>query len=403
VDVTVPARHGTAAWLVAIALLPVTILVAPATVLTTAPMVYALVRHDEAARTVSFEKSSGPGSVLAAFTMPGLAWTVRAQRPHATRVFYRSTDRDGHPTVVSGSVFVPRRRAPAGGWPVIGLAHGSTGIERSCAPSLDANLRGSAALVGGYLHEGYAVALPDYQGLGGPGAHPYLDTDVEARNLIDAVRALRHVDDDVSDRWVAAGISQGGGAAWAANVLAGSYGHGLELVGSVSVSPAVDMSGLVAKAQQGTMPPGQRAVLQWILESLHRTDPSFDLDEYRSGPVVAEWSFLSGCGTDDVGRRAAAIQRIGRFDLRPRTSAAAADLTARLRRMAVPQQPATAPMLVIYGSADPYADPAWTTAAIAQARALGDDLTADLQPGRGHVDVDTSDVNPWIAARFAAG
>jgi alpha-beta hydrolase superfamily lysophospholipase len=389
-------------WLLVVLLLPVGLL-APPVVLGALPVAVTAGSHDRSARDVPFATGTGPGSVVSARTMPGLVWALRSLRPHAARIEYRSTDRASHPTLVSGSVFTPRGDPPEGGWRVVGLGHGSTGISRSCAPSLAPDLRGSAVFVAAYLRAGYAVALPDYQGLGAPGAHPYLDSGVAGRNLVDAVRALRSVYDDASTRWVAAGISQGGGAAWAANELAASYAPELDLVGSVSVSPAADMSGLVVKAERGTLPPGQSAILQWVLEGLHRTDPDFDLDLYRSGAVVPAWAVLSQCGGDDVARRAATIQRIGPFDLRPHTAAAAADLTTRLSRMAVPQQRASAPMLVVYGAADPFVDPAWTTAAIVRARALGDDVTADLQPGRGHLDVDGSAVNPWIAARFADG
>jgi hypothetical protein len=94
------------------------------------------------------------------------------------------------------------------------------------------------------------------------------------------------------------------------------------------------------------------------------------------------------------------MKRIGPDDLRPRSPQAAARLTGLLRAMALPQRPASAPMLVVYGSADVYVDAAWTSGAIARARALGGDVTADLQPGRGHLDVDTSAVQPWIDQRF---
>jgi fermentation-respiration switch protein FrsA (DUF1100 family) len=98
--------------------------------------------------------------------------------------------------------------------------------------------------------------------------------------------------------------------------------------------------------------------------------------------------------------RVAAARRLGPRDLQPRTPAAAARLTALLRARALPQRPASAPMLVVDGSADAYVDPAWTTAALGRARALGDEITAELQPGRGHIDVDTARVQPWIDARL---
>jgi hypothetical protein len=384
---------------VVVLLAPVAIAAGPLGPALVGPLAGVVAVHQHRAHDVPFVKGTGPGSVVSARTMPHLALGLRF-RVHAARVLYRSTDQDGRPTVVSGSVFTPKGDPPDGGWPVIGLAHGSTGILRACAPSLHPDLLGSAVLVGAYVRLGYAVALPDYQGLGAPGTHPYLDAAVAGRNLIDAVRALRAVYPDASRRWLAAGLSQGGGAAWSANEQASTYGGGLDLVGSVSVSPAADMTGLAVEATNGTLPATQRPVLQWVLASLARTRDDFDLDQYRSPAIAPDWDTLSECNRQDVPARTSAMQRIGPLDLRPATPAAAARLVDLMRSWALPQHPASAPMLVVYGSADLYVNPAWTTAAIARARALGDDITADLQPGRGHVDVNTSRVQPWIDQRF---
>jgi hypothetical protein len=393
------ARWRPLTWVAAVLLVPVALLASPLALFVAAPLVAAF--HDRpAAHPVPFAAGTGPGSVVSARTMPDLAVSLRARQLHAARVEYRSTGAHGEQTVVSGSVFAPRGDPPAGGWPVIALAHGSTGILRDCAPSLAPDLLGSAALVEAYTRLGYAVALPDYQGLGAGGAHRYLDAAVAGRNLVDAVRALRAVFPPVSTRWLAAGLSQGGAAAWSANEQAATYGRGLELVGSVSISPAADMTGLATRAADGTLPASMRPLLQWVLASAARTEPAFDLDDYRSGTAAADWATLSSCGRDHAVARVAAARRLGPRDLQPRTPAAAARLTALLRARALPQRPASAPMLVVYGSADAYVDPAWTTAAVGRARALGDEITADLQPGRGHLDVDTAQVQPWIDARF---
>ena len=44
---------------------------------------------------------------------------------------------------MSGTLTVPKGKAPKGGWPVIAWAHGTTGIADSCAPSRE----GSEAIV----------------------------------------------------------------------------------------------------------------------------------------------------------------------------------------------------------------------------------------------------------------
>ncbi|SNT01138.1 lipase family protein [Rhodococcoides kyotonense] len=341
------------------------------------------------------DPGTGPGSIVSAETMPNLPWTVTRSGVNAARVVYRSVD-----TEVSGSVFTPSGVAPDGGWPVISFGHGTTGIDEACGPSLSSDLLGVAPLVAGYAAAGYAVAITDYEGLGHAGVHPYLDNISAGYTMIDAVRALRHVFPDVSERWVAFGGSQGGGAAWAANEQAG-YAPELDLLGSVSLAPGANMVGLVDKAEQGTLTADQAPLLQWVLESLSRRLPGLDLDLYRSGNAAENWDVLSGCTPDVASAHSDAADRIGATDFAPRTPEAATRLRRLLEQMAVPQQGASAPMLVVYGDADTYIDAEWTDAALDKACGLGDVIAIDRQPGKGHGDVDGDAVNRWIGERFA--
>lgn len=217
---------------------------------------------------------SGPGTLVSAMSMPVLGQSSEGRTFDAARVVYRSTNGDtGEGTEVSGSVFVPKGTAPDGGWPVISFGHGTTGLDEPCGPSLSATLLGFTTIVAGYVSKGYAVALADYQGLGAPGHHPYTDSKTAGLNMIDAVRALRHTVDGVSDRWAAVGGSQGGGAAWAADEQAASYAPELKLVGAVAYVPAADVTGLVDKAVAGTMTTDQSLAFQGIVESLARLHP----------------------------------------------------------------------------------------------------------------------------------
>ncbi|WP_072806221.1 lipase family protein [Rhodococcoides yunnanense] len=342
----------------------------------------------------------GNGSVVSAETLPNLPWTVTRAGVKAARVVYRSAGNGGGTTEVSGSVFTPAGDAPEGGWPVISFGHGTTGIEQACGPSLSRTLLGVAPLVAGYTAAGFAVAVTDYEGLGHPGVHRYLDNASAGYNMIDAVRALRHTFPDVSSRWVAFGGSQGGGAAWAANEQAG-YAPELELLGSVSLAPSANVSGLVDKTEQGTLTADQAPLVHWLLESLSRAHPDLDLDDYRSGHVAEDWDVLSGCTPATASARTDAAARIGPLDFAPRTEQAAALLDSYLGAMAVPQQRATAPMLVVYGDADTYIDVSWTDDALAKACAFGDAVTIDRQHGKGHSDLDGDAVNRWIGERFA--
>ncbi|MCX6470807.1 MAG: alpha/beta hydrolase [Corynebacteriales bacterium] len=342
-----------------------------------------------------------PGSVLSAKPMDDLPLLMKLGKVKGSVVQYVSTDSSGKRTRVSGTVFKPGGEAPAGGWPVVAVAHGTLGINTECGPSLSSDLHGLIGLAQGLLGAKYAVAIADYQGLGEAGVHPYLDSDTAGRNVIDSVRALRSVFDDISPRWGGFGSSQGGGAIWAADEDARTYAPELDLVGVVAGVPAADVVGLVAKARAGTLTRDQAPALQWIVEAAARSHPDIVRDDYRSGSAVTNWDVLSACAGPLVSRRNAAADALGPFDLAPRTDEAAARLTDLLRSYALPRKAISAPMYVLYGDADTYIDKAWTKAAVAKACALGDRLTISEQAGKGHGDIDLDNALPWLQSRFA--
>jgi hypothetical protein len=60
----------------------------------------------------------------------------------ATRIAYASRDANGRPVLATGVVLLPPGEAPEGGWPVLAWAHGTAGVARVCAPSLDCSASG---------------------------------------------------------------------------------------------------------------------------------------------------------------------------------------------------------------------------------------------------------------------
>jgi pimeloyl-ACP methyl ester carboxylesterase len=151
-------------------------------------------------------------------------------------VLYRSTSTAGKPVAVSGTVAIPKGKAPKGGWPVITWAHGTTGIADACAPSRLGN-PATSPLQDTWLKAGYAVVNTDYEGLGTPGTHPYLIGESEGRSVLDIVRAARQKYHQLSNKVVISGHSQGGHAAlWAAD-LAPSWTPDLNVRGTVAFAP----------------------------------------------------------------------------------------------------------------------------------------------------------------------
>lgn len=345
---------------------------------------------------------AGPGGLISAKSMPEFLDAASSRNLRAARVVYRSTNGDtGAETTVSGSVFTPEGDPPSGGWPIIALAHGTTGLGKDCAPSLTDDLWDLSEPVINFVKRGYAVALADYQGLGENGVHPYMDAKTAALNVIDSVRALRRTFADVSTRWLAFGGSQGGGEAWAANEQAETYAPELTLVGAVANSPAADLVGIVAKSQRGALTDDQMPLFLNIVEAIARLHPEVNRDDFRSGAAATYWYPLLSCDPETSDTRAAQRNRLRAAQFAPHSSAAAEGLRKLLASWALPQRPLSAPLSVIYGGGDTYIDTQWTTDAIARQCAQGGVMEWDLQPDKGHGDIDITHQFTWLADRFA--
>lgn len=134
---------------------------------------------------------------------PGTLLSIKEQTPdlftNASQRFlinYRSRGVNAEPIVTSGFILLPKGKAPKGGWPVLAWAHGTTGVADTCAPSEDyvggpvhVYQQIAATALNAWLARGYAVVAPDYQGLGTPTLHPYMNAQSQLHTVVDAVRA----------------------------------------------------------------------------------------------------------------------------------------------------------------------------------------------------------------------
>lgn len=348
---------------------------------------------------------AGPGTLVEATSLPLIDRRLKAVTSVLARVTYASTSGiTNEPTEVTGTVFAPTGKPPEGGWPIIAFGHPTTGILSECGPSLSSTLMNLSSTVLYFVKAGYVVAMPDYQGLGGGGGtdtyHPYLDATTAAFNLIDSVRATRKIVPDTSARWLAFGMSQGAQASFAANELAADYGAGLDLVGSVSLSPPLDISPMVDLAVDGTLTPDQRPAYLALLATWAKENPAVDLDQFRRGVAERDWDLILQCEFDANQQRSAALDELTPDDLRPSSAEAANAMREHLLRSALPRTRASAPALVIYGGQDALIAPAWTDAALQRACEMGDVIDINLQPDKGHADIDVSTTLPWVAGRF---
>ena len=321
--------------------------------------------------------NDGPGSLLEVTPMQD-SLDFDQVNAVAVRVVYRSTDSKGAATNVSGIVAVPPGEPPSGGWPILAFGHDITGLQKECGPSLAQDLGSYASIVSQLVDGGYVVAMTDYQGLGLDGfPHPLLDSTTLGNNMIDAVRAARHVLPAASNRWAAVGFGQGGAAAWAANTQAKTYGVGLDMVGAVAVSPLADVTGLADAAEDGTLTAAQFRLQMLVVASL-ALSPTYKLDPYQyfNDAVKNSFGYLTACvAMVDPAQVVAATAGLQPSDLKPKNPAAAEELRRDLQELALPgQSKFSAPMLVIYATLDPVVLPGWTAQALQTACQQGDPI-----------------------------
>ena len=129
------------------------------------------------------------------------------------------------------------------GNPIVAWAHGTSGFDANAAPSNQKNLWQHFQAPYQLALQGYVVVATDYAGLGvkkdASGkdiVHEYLAPPSQAKDVLNAVKAAKAAFSNLSDRWVAIGQSQGGGAVWgiaeiAANLEIPGY------LGGVAISP----------------------------------------------------------------------------------------------------------------------------------------------------------------------
>ena len=183
-----------------------------------------------------------PGTVLSAAPLRRGLW-LPGTTSRAFRLRYVTTDARGRRAVSTGTLFLPKGRAPSGGWPVVSWAHGTSGLADKCAPSVvgPALPERDRPYLANWMREGYAIVASDYAGLGTPGLPAYLNGRSEAHNVVDIVKAGRAyartrlaAGSRLARKWVVIGQSQGGGAAiYTARYATDFGGRGLDYRGAV--------------------------------------------------------------------------------------------------------------------------------------------------------------------------
>lgn len=175
----------------------------------------------------------------------------------AKRVMYSSKDREGNDIAVTGIVITPKSAwVGVGKRPVISYAAGTQGLADRCAPTrfLSDSFEYETLFFSGLLARGYSVALTDYQGLGTPGTHTYMNRQVQGQVVLDMARAAQRLPGSgvTADSPVGvAGYSQGGGAAASAAELHPTYAPELDVKGVVAGAVPADLGKVGANLDGG--------------------------------------------------------------------------------------------------------------------------------------------------------
>ncbi len=204
-------------------------------------------------------------------------------------LLYRSESADGDAVAVSGTVAVPKGKAPKGGWPVVSWAHGTVGIADACAPSLAGMPKSyDSPLLNSWLKAGYAVVRTDYEGLGVPDVtHPYLIGLSEAHSLLDIVRAARKLDPSIGKNVVLAGHSQGGHAVLWANSQAKKYTPDLKLKGTLALAPASHIGDQASLLTSLTTQKNLTGLASMIIRGIDVDQPSLNIGTLLSDNAKA--------------------------------------------------------------------------------------------------------------------
>jgi fermentation-respiration switch protein FrsA (DUF1100 family) len=228
-----------------------------------------------------------PGTVVSVKPLKHSLWVPGAARGY--KLTYVSTDQLPRRALSTGEMFLPKGKAPAGGWRLISWAHGTSGLADKCAPSNvgPAEPQRDFSYLHNWIKEGYAIVASDYVGLGTPLLPAYLGGRSEAHNIVDMVKAGRAfaakqlpASDQLSKRWVVIGQSQGGGAAiYTARYATQFGGHGLDYLGAVGTGvPANVETILGGVGPTSNYSAGLTAYGAYILASLRYWYPSLHVD-----------------------------------------------------------------------------------------------------------------------------
>ncbi len=304
----------------------------------------------------------------------------------AWRILYTTTHPDGSPAVSSGTVLAPAKTGDDP-LPLLSIAHGTTGVVDGCAPSLgQAPFSDGAgtAMADMVTEHGWVAVTSDYVGMGTEGTAAYLVGEAEARNVLDASRAVQQLDGFATTRdTVVWGHSQGGqGSLWTGQI-AEQYAPELTVLGVAAFAPAADLYGL-AEADKSNA--GGKTVSAYIAATWNDVFPELELEQHltpgSAGPVE-KISALCFSGNDAI----AGLLRGSQVPNQIFPDSLLAGPFGDLLKQQTPAGPWPAPVLLAQGLADPLVLPSLQQQYVDDRCAAGEAIDYRTFEGLGHVEL----------------
>jgi hypothetical protein len=225
-----------------------------------------------------------------------------------------------------------------------------------------------------WLNAGFAVAAPEYVGLGTDGVHPYLNTHSEGAAMIDIVRASRALSDQLSTTWVTNGYSQGGHASIAAAGMAAEYAPELHLAAATAGGVPAGIADEMATIAPGVplSQPDLQTYVSYVLAGFRAARPDFPLDDYLSDKGREIVDLAEEADYFEMSDAVAGLP-VGDMVTRPLASG---DFLAALREhLAVPDRGWDAPVFIYQQQFDLVSPAPFTDRLVNSARGNGMDVT----------------------------
>jgi Secretory lipase len=221
-----------------------------------------------------------PGTVLRSRDVELAFLGLIPQRITATQLLYRTMDLNGRPEATVTTVIVPAQRAPGEVCPLLSYQCAIDAVSSRCFPSYALRRRARALgsisqlellLIAAAVAEGWAVSVPDHEGVHGMWGVPY----EPGYRVLDGIRAALSSERLGLSPQAPVGLwgYSGGGlaSAWAAEVC-GEYAPDLDIVGAVLGSPVGDL-GHTFRRLNGTFLAGLPAL---VVSALQHAYPDLD-------------------------------------------------------------------------------------------------------------------------------